>query len=86
MSIRLDKNGSPYECKTDRVRGHITEQVMAVARRGRPFTRKTVSPDQSDQIRNRLWALKRKGILKIIRRGINGPHGQPTVYQINRER
>jgi hypothetical protein len=81
---RLDKNGNPYECKTDRRYGVINEIIMAMAKRKGIFTRLDIHLDQ-DKVRNRLCALVREGRLRIVRRGIKGPHGLPTTYQINSE-
>ena len=79
---RLDKNGKPYECKTERHYGIINEIILKVAKRKRTFTRLDIDL-APDKVRNRLCALVREGRLRIVRRGINGPHGLPTTYQLN---
>lgn len=80
MIQRISKNGKSYWCKTGRRRGEITRQVLLLASRGQCFTRLDLALPL-DQAKNRLWQLARSGQLRVIRRGINGPHGQPTVYQ-----
>lgn len=81
---RLDKNGKPYDCKTERRYGIINEIILAIARRKRTFSRLDIKLCPA-KVRNRLCALVREGRLRIVRRGIKGPHGLPTTYQLNGE-
>lgn len=84
MITRIDKNGYAYQCKTERRRGDLTQRVLEVAKRGKPFTRHDVL-DGSDRVYNRLHNMAKSGVLKVVRKGINGRHGQATIFHINKQ-